>query len=140
MEMKSRMNEEQTKAHPTQHDDEIDLMALYAKIMERKSTIIFTVIGFAIIGILYAKFQPSIYRAEALLQVEAKQGGMPGLADLDGLFTTESEAVTEVEIIKSKMVIGEVVDTLQLDIAIKLTTIPNLLPELPPCANIVEIA
>lgn len=124
MEMKSRMNEEQTKAHPTQHDDEIDLMALYAKIMERKSTIIFTVIGFAIIGILFAKFQPSIYRAEALLQVEAKQGGMPGLADLDGLFTTESEAVTEVEIIKSKMVIGEVVDTLQLDIALTPKIVP----------------
>ena len=124
MEKTPSMNDIQAKNPTTQQDDEIDLMELFAKIMERKFTIIFTVIGFAIVGILYAKYQPSVYRAEAMLQVEAKQGGVPGLAELDGLFATESEAVTEVEIIKSKMVIGEVVDTLQLDIELTPKIVP----------------
>ena len=83
-----------------QADDEIDLMQLFAKLMAKKFTIVFVVLGFTILGVLYAKLQPSIYRAEAMLQVESKQGGVPGLAELDSLFVTESDAITEVEIIK----------------------------------------
>ena len=124
MEYTRKMKDASTNNAVQQDDQEIDLMELFAKIMARKYTIIFVVMGFTILGILYAKFQPSIYRAEALLQVEAKQGGMPGLAELDGLFTTESEAVTEVEIIKSKMVIGEVVDDLKLDIILTPKIVP----------------
>ena len=107
-----------------QADDEIDLMQFFAKLMEKKFTIVFVVLGFTILGVLYAKLQPSIYRAEAMLQIESKQGGVPGLAELDSLFVTESDAITEVEIIKSKMVIGEVVDTLQLDIQLTPYIVP----------------
>jgi len=105
-------------------EDEIDLLELYAKLMERKFTIIFVVLGFAVLGMLYGKYQPSIFRAEAMLQVEAKQGGLPGLEELDSLLVAESEASTEVEIIKSKMVIGQVVDELQLDIELTPKIIP----------------
>ena len=124
MENNKTINPSIKQSDASNHNDEIDLMELFNKLLARKFTIIFVVTGFAILGILYAKLQPSIFRAEALLQVESKQGGMPGLAELDGLFTAESETVTEIEIIKSKMIIGEVVEQLQL--TIQLT--PNILP------------
>ena len=124
MENNKTINPSIKQSDTSNHNDEIDLMELFNKLLARKFTIIFVVTGFAILGILYAKLQPSIFRAEALLQVESKQGGMPGLAELDGLFTAESETVTEIEIIKSKMIIGEVVEQLQLTIQLA----PNILP------------
>jgi tyrosine-protein kinase Etk/Wzc len=124
MENNKTVNPSINQSDASNHNDEIDLMELFNKLFARKFTIIFVVTGFAILGILYAKLQPSIFRAEALLQIESKQAGMPGLAELDGLFTAESEAVTEIEIIKSKMIIGEVVDKLQLTIQLE----PNILP------------
>lgn len=124
MENNKTINPSINQSDASNHNDEIDLIELFNKLLARKYTIIFVVTGFAILGILYAKLQPSIFRTEALLQVESKQAGMPGLAELDGLFTAESETVTEIEIIKSKMIIGEVVDQLQL--TIQLT--PNILP------------
>lgn len=96
--------------------EQIDLMLTFGRLLERKWFILGFTLASALAGIAYALLATPIYRAQALVQIEQKEGGMPGMADMAGLFVTESEAVTEIELIKSRMVLGETVDRLQLDI------------------------
>lgn len=105
-------------------DDEIDLMRLVGQLIEQKWLIIAITSLFAVAGIAYALLATPIYRADTLLQVEKKSSGMPGLGEMGELFGGESEAATEIEIIKSRMIIGSVVDQLNL------TTVatPNYMP------------
>tara|TARA_B100001059_G_scaffold234499_1_gene277260 strand:- start:500 stop:2548 length:2049 start_codon:yes stop_codon:yes gene_type:complete len=69
------------------------------------------------LGVAYALLATPVYKADALLQVEKKSSGMPALSgDMADMFAKESEAETEIQIMTSRMVIGEVVDQLDLTI------------------------
>ena len=105
-------------------DDEIDLMRLVGQLIENKWLIIALTTVFALAGIAYALLATPVYKADALLQVEKKSSGMPALGEMGDLFGGQSDAVTEIQIIKSRMVIGSVVDGLNL------TTVasPNYMP------------
>ena len=104
-------------------DDEIDLLQLLGRLWERKLAIVGTVALFAIASVVYALTAQPVFRAQALVQIEAKEG-VPGLNELTEMFTTESEAVTEIELMRSRMVIGETVDRLQLDVIVEPVRFP----------------
>lgn len=106
------------------NNDEIDLMRLFGQLIDHKWLIIAITVLFTLVGISYAILATPIYRADALLQVEKKSSGMPGLGEMGEMFGGESEAATEIEIIKSRMIIGSVVD--QLDLATLITA--NYMP------------
>lgn len=95
-------------------DDEIDLMRLVGQLLENKWLIIAVTALFTLGGIAYALLATPIYKADALLQVEKKSSGMPALGEMGDLFSSDSDAATEIQIIKSRMVIGSVVDQLDL--------------------------
>ncbi|MBK8724994.1 MAG: polysaccharide biosynthesis tyrosine autokinase [Holophagaceae bacterium] len=59
-----------------------------------------------------------IYRVDAMLQIEANKRSMTdkALADIDSMFASGAEAQTELEIIRSNLVVGRAVETLGLDI------------------------
>lgn len=106
------------------NDDEIDLGRLFGLLIDHK-WLIAGITGAAMaIGVAYALLATPIYRADALLQVEKKSSGIPALGDMADMFATESEAATEIEIMKSRMVVGTVVDHLKLDIVVT----PNYFP------------
>ncbi len=113
-----------TKLPPQQDNDEIDLLALFGTLWDGKWLIAIVTLVFTAIGVFYALIQPPVYRANALIQVEEKQGGLPGMEDLGGLLESTSKAATEIELIKSRRVLGKVVDNLNLDI----TTTPDYFP------------
>ncbi|WP_152207622.1 polysaccharide biosynthesis tyrosine autokinase [Marinobacter changyiensis] len=113
-----------TKLPPQQDNDEIDLLALFGTLWDGKWLIAAVTLVFTAVGVFYALIQPPVYRANALIQVEEKQGGLPGMEDLGGLLESTSKAVTEIELIKSRRVLGEVVDNLNLDII----TTPDYFP------------
>jgi tyrosine-protein kinase Etk/Wzc len=69
-----------------------------------------------VLGGAYAFVATPIYRSDVLVQVEQKKGGMGGLDDLSGLFGESSPAETEIEILRSRSLIGQVVDQLKLDV------------------------
>jgi tyrosine-protein kinase Etk/Wzc len=69
-----------------------------------------------VLGGLYAVLATPIYRSDTLLQVEEKKKGFTGLEDIAGMFPTESVADTEIEILRSRSLIGGVVDKLALDV------------------------
>jgi len=95
--------------------DEIDLRQLFGTLIDSKYTIICTTIVFAVVGVMVALLSTPIYRADALIQVEEQSGGVSALTgELGDIFSGESSAVTEIEVIKSRMVVGETVNQLGL--------------------------
>ncbi|MBB1507795.1 polysaccharide biosynthesis tyrosine autokinase [Pseudoalteromonas sp. SG41-1] len=100
----------------TQASQEIDLMALLGALIDRKYFIIALTTLFMVVGVVYAVFSTPIYQATAMIQVEESGGSVPGFDDMAGMFESTSAAVTEIELLKSRSVIGEAVDTLKLDV------------------------
>lgn len=98
-------------------DDEIDLAALIGKLWGRK----FTIVMFAVVAVagafFYSLLAPPVYQADALVQLEEKSsGGLALSSDLaDMLGGKAPVSVAEIEIIRSRMVLGTVVRNLHLD-------------------------
>ena len=99
--------------------DEIDLQKLWGLLVDHRWLIIGTTLIALFLGVAYGLLATPIYKADALLQVEDKQGGVPGFSELNELFTEESSADAEIQIIRSRMVLGDVIDQLQLDILVQ---------------------
>ncbi|KZW98841.1 tyrosine protein kinase [Pseudoalteromonas luteoviolacea] len=108
----------------TQQAQEIDLMALLGALLDRKFFIIAITTLFMIFGVAVAMFSTPIYQATAMIQVEDKGGSVPGFDELGGMFESTSAAVTEIELLKSRYIIGEAVDSLNLDVVAQ----PKLFP------------
>lgn len=105
-------------------EDEIDLSELLGTLIEAKWLISIIASVFLVGGVFYALIATPIYQADAILQIEEKSGGMPGLGDLSDMLTTDTLAATEIEIIKSRNIIGKAVDKLNLT----LKASPDYLP------------
>lgn len=102
-----------------ENSDEIDLLALFGTLWDGRRLIVVITLLFTALGVAYALLQTPIYRANSLIQVEEKQGGLPGMEDLSGLLGSSSSATTEIELIKSRRVLGKAVEDLNLDIVIR---------------------
>ncbi|MEJ2767033.1 polysaccharide biosynthesis tyrosine autokinase [Photobacterium sp. MCCC 1A19761] len=107
-----------------QDSDEIDLGKLFGILLDSRWSIIAITFVFAIVGIAYALLATPIYKADALIQVEQKSSGMPALGEMGELFASESSSSTEIEILKSRMILGKTVDKHNLTTVV----IPNYLP------------
>jgi tyrosine-protein kinase Etk/Wzc len=105
-------------------NQEIDLMVLVGALIDRKYFIIAVTTLFMLAGIVFAMFSTPIYQATAMIQIEETGGLVPGLDDMAGMFESTSPAITEIELLKSRSVIGEAVDSLKLDVVAK----PKLFP------------
>ena len=108
----------------TEQAQEIDLMALLGALLDRKWFIIAVTVFFMIVGVAVAVYSTPIYQATAMIQVEEKGGSVPGFDELGGMFESTSAAVTEIELLKSRSIIGEAVDSFKLDIVAE----PKLFP------------
>lgn len=108
-------------------DDEIDLLALLGTLIDSKWIIIGITALFCAIGVAVALLSTPIYQANALVQVEEKKGGMAalgGMGEMSEMLGGTSPAVTEIELLKSRAVLGKAVENLKLDIIIQ----PNYFP------------
>ncbi|MEZ8544032.1 polysaccharide biosynthesis tyrosine autokinase [Vibrio splendidus] len=110
----------------TDNSDEIDLGKLLGILLDAKWLIMLTTFVFAVFGIAFALLSTPIYKADALIQIEEKSsGGISSMVgDMGDMFSQESSATTEVEIIKSRMILGETVDKFNLTTV----TAPNYAP------------
>ncbi|QPL42604.1 polysaccharide biosynthesis tyrosine autokinase [Pseudoalteromonas sp. A41-2] len=114
----------QNRTQQEQASQEIDLMALLGALIDRKYFIAAITAAFMAVGVFYAVFSTPVYQATAMIQVEDGGASVPGFDDMAGMFESTSAAVTEIELLKSRSVIGEAVDTLKLDIIAE----PKLFP------------
>lgn len=106
----------QTISSSAPADDEIDLGKLFGILIDAKWFIIGITLLFATMGIAVALLSTPIYKADALIQIEQKSsGGISAMVgDMGDLFAAESSATTEIEIIKSRMILGDTVDKFNL--------------------------
>ncbi len=106
--------------------EEIDLMQLVGTVWDGRWIIIACTVAFTFLGVCYALLATPQYQADAMLQVEEKSAAMPGLSDIGEMFGTPSAAVTEIELLKSRAVMGETVADLHLDIEVSPNRVPLL--------------
>jgi len=112
---------------PTKDDtDEIDLRQLLGTLVDHKWWILGITGVFFGIAVAYALLATPIYRADAIVQVEAKVPSLPGLSDVSQSLGMggSAEATTEIALITSRAVVGSAVKALGLDVDVE----PNRFP------------
>ncbi|MAX54370.1 MAG: tyrosine-protein kinase [Alcanivoracaceae bacterium] len=110
--------------HHSTSDDEIDLLKLIAVLKDHLGLIIAITVLAGSLGVAYALLATPIYKADALLQVEEKQSGVPGFEEISEMFAEESSASAEIELIRSRMVLGQVIDRFNMQVMLE----PDRLP------------
>jgi tyrosine-protein kinase Etk/Wzc len=120
------MNDQVKNTSVQNDDDEIDLLELFHTLLSGKWQIISMAILSLLLALVYAFGQEPIYKADTLMQVESQKKGIPGLEDLAGLGGDDVSVGTELEIIKSRKILGQAVKALKLDIVAQPKRIPLL--------------
>jgi len=92
-------------------------------IIESKAFIMVVILFITILGGLYCLLATPVYQSDVLIQVEQQQQSGP-LADLASMMTGETPTDAEIEIIRSRSVIGKVVDDMTLDVEIEPVLFP----------------
>ena len=98
---------------PHAADDDIDFGYLFGLLLDNKWLIIGTALLALVLGAFYGMFATPIYQGDTLLQIE-KKGGVPGLTELNKVFSKEESASAEIEILRSRMVLGDVIEQLKM--------------------------
>ncbi|MGZ8189874.1 MAG: polysaccharide biosynthesis tyrosine autokinase [Methylococcaceae bacterium] len=100
-----------------QDDNEINLGEFIAPIVDNKWLIAFTTVLVLMIGIAKAFLDKPIYKTDAMLQVEEhSQSLSPALESIGALLESKAPVKAEIEIIKSRMILGEAGKNLNLEI------------------------
>ena len=103
-------------AAPDIDEDEINLGDLIGVLIENRWLIIGITFAALLFGAYRAFTAVPIYQADGLLQVEEKKSGLGDLDISQLLGGGEAPISAEIEILRSRSVLGTVVDNLQLDI------------------------
>ncbi len=116
--------------HPwtnVREDEEIDLPSFMDMLLNARHLILGTTVLALAIGAGYAFLSQPVYRADALIQVEPpqqRQAEAHVLAELSSVFNVQATATAEMELLRSRLVVGEATDALQLYVKAE----PNYLP------------
>ncbi|GKW31500.1 tyrosine-protein kinase [Pectobacterium carotovorum subsp. carotovorum] len=101
------------------NSDEIDLGRLLGTLLDNRWLIIGVTAVFTVLGIMYAMLATPVYKADALIQVEQSSGNSL-LNDISSMLPdAKPQSAAEIELIKSRMVIGKTVSDLALDISVQ---------------------
>ncbi len=115
-----------TRSSPTPETGKVDLRELYVAVVEARWTVLFTVAGALLLGVLYVIFTAPVYRSNVLVQVEEQSGTLGDLEELSSLFTGRTPSEAEMEIILSRSLLGTAVEQLRLDIVVEPEHFPLL--------------
>ena len=101
--------------------DEIDLFALFSLLKNNLKQIVCITVVFSLLGILYCFFATPIYQANATLQYDKANGQvslLEQMSDIMPMGASNNQVDSEIEVLKSRMVLGKTVDSLNLDTTI----------------------
>ena len=103
----------------TNTEDSIDLKELFFSLIVQWKLITLCIILSLICALLYLKSTPYTYQVNALIQIENNKGASSVLSgNLANAFDQVSPAQAEIEILKSRLVLGTVIDHLNLNIQV----------------------
>lgn len=99
----------------TKKTEEKDLFELVQNLLKNWYIVLPCVLFAAAIGVFVAMWIRPVYQVDALLQIETKNGKGPSMmGDMAALFATTSPAETEIELIKSRKVLGPTIESKRL--------------------------
>ncbi len=107
-------------------DSRIDLATILRTLFDHKGMIASIVGVCALLGLTYAIIATPIYQANAMIQIEPKKIGIEGRTEINSKPLSVSQATTEIELIKSRAVLGKVVEDLKLNIVQKPNYVPGI--------------
>lgn len=100
-------------------EDTIDLKELFFSLIAQWKLIMICILLSLIAALLYLRITPDTYNVDALVQVEDNKGASAALlGDLSNMIEQKSPAQAEIEILKSRLVLGSVINQLNLDLVI----------------------
>ncbi|WP_180110856.1 MULTISPECIES: polysaccharide biosynthesis tyrosine autokinase [unclassified Acinetobacter] len=103
----------------TNTEDTIDLKELFFSLIAQWKLIALCVILSLVCALLYLRTTPDTYAVNALVQVEESKGTSAALlGDLSSMIDQKQSAQAEIEILKSRLVLGNVIQSLHLDLKI----------------------
>lgn len=92
-------------------DDEISILEVCGILWEKKFFLLFCLILGAVVGVLAAYWIRPQYTSDALLQIDVSgSASAKALGDMGALLESSSPADAEIELIKSRMVLNDVVE------------------------------
>lgn len=104
--------------------DEIDLGRLIGELIDHRKLIISVTALFTLIALIYALFATPIYQADALIQVEQKQGNAI-LSNLSQMLPdSQPSSAPEITLLQSRMILGKTVS----DLNLQAQTVQNYFP------------
>ncbi|WP_054180265.1 tyrosine-protein kinase Wzc [Trabulsiella odontotermitis] len=105
-------------------NDEIDIGRLIGTVIEAKWWVLGTTALFGLAAVIYALFATPIYSADALVQIEQNTGSSL-VQDINSALNSKPPASeAEIQLIRSRLVLGKTVDDLNLDISVTKNTFP----------------
>ncbi|MCA4304743.1 polysaccharide biosynthesis tyrosine autokinase [Acinetobacter baumannii] len=106
----------------TNTEDTIDLKELFFSLIAQWKLIALCVILSVVCALLYLRVTPDTYSVDALVQVEDSKGASAALlGDLSQMIEQKSPAQAEIEILKSRLVLGSVIKDLHLNVQVSST-------------------
>ncbi|HDT6086151.1 polysaccharide biosynthesis tyrosine autokinase [Raoultella ornithinolytica] len=94
--------------------DDIDLGRLIGELIDHRKLIVSVTSLFTLIALIYALFATPIYQADALIQVEQKQGNAI-LSNLSQMLPdSQPSSAPEITLLQSRMILGKTVSDLNL--------------------------
>lgn len=104
-----------TSSTQTSNEKEIDLLELLKTVFSNKKIIITITLLFSLLGVFTALLSTPIYQADALVQVESDKHDSL-LGNIGSVFSGSGQAssATEIELIRSRMVLGKTIQDLDL--------------------------
>ncbi|MGU3525289.1 polysaccharide biosynthesis tyrosine autokinase [Enterobacteriaceae bacterium C23F] len=108
-----------TPSRPQESVREINLIALFAELVDHYKCIAFVTAVFTLVALLYALSATPLYQANALIQIEQKQGNAL-LSNLSQMLPdSQPQSAPEITLLQSRMLLGKTVDALNLQTQIR---------------------
>lgn len=115
-----------TMNQTTNNEDTIDLRELFFSLIAQWKLILLCVLLAIVFALLYLRVTPDTYSVDALVQVESQKGGAAAAllgqelsSIMDGAGIGQQLAQAEIEILRSRLVVGTTIEKLNLDISIQ---------------------
>ncbi|MDY7545663.1 polysaccharide biosynthesis tyrosine autokinase [Glaciimonas sp. CA11.2] len=101
-------------------DDEIDLATYLDILFDNRWLIIGIALVITLLGTAYAFIAKPIYEANILIQVEDSPNSSKNiLGDMSAMFDVKTAATSEMEILRSRMIVSRAVDNLRLNTTVR---------------------
>ena len=113
-----------TNKSSSKDEDELDLGRLIGEIIDHRKLIVSITAFFTLLALVYVVFSTPIYQADALIQVEQKQGNAILNNLSQKLPDSQPQSAPEIALIQSRMILGKTVDDLNLQTIIKKSYFP----------------